>query len=323
MMMKEGTKMKVYTPDEVAQLFQISKHTVYELIKRGELQAFKIGNKMRIEQAELDRFKEQQKAPSGSAGSAGKQTETPSSNSVTFTNSLRIAGSHDLLLEQLIKYAATTENPVQIQPTYIGSLEGLMILYRGQCDVAAIHLLDPVSQEYNIPFIDRLFVHEKISVIRFALREQGFILSKGNPKGVYDLKDLVRQDVKFVNRQKGSGTRFLLDSLLAGQQINPLSISGYEIEEWNHLSAASHITRGNADVTFGIRAAAEYLGLDFIPMGKEQFDFVLKWTNENQVALTHFTEMLKSPALQQELSGTPGYDLQQLGKTIITHTSTH
>ncbi|MHC0038197.1 substrate-binding domain-containing protein [Pseudoneobacillus sp. C159] len=301
--------MKVYTPDEVAQLFQISKHTVYELIKRGELQAFKIGNKMRIEQVELDRFKEQQKAPSG--------RQSDGANGVSFTHSLRLAGSHDLLLEQLIKYASSRKTPLQIQPTFIGSLEGLMMLYRGQCDVAAVHLLDPSSQEYNVPFIHQLFVHEKITVIRFAAREQGFILAKGNPKRISGLKDLVGKDINFVNRQKGSGTRFLFDSLLAREQISPDSISGYDIEEWNHLSASSHITRGSADVTFGIKAAAEYLNLDFIPIGKEQFDFVLKWTNDNQEALTVFTNILTSQPLREELLGNQGYDLRQLGQTIL------
>lgn len=302
---------KVYTPDEVAQIFQISKHTVYELIKRGELKAFKISNKMRIEQSELDRFKAEQTAPT-----QRQHTSSPVTSGPSYTNSLRMAGSHDLLVEQLIKYAFRQPKPIQIHPTYIGSLEGLMMLYRGQCDIAAIHLLDPHSQGYNLPFIHQLFVHEKISLIRFAAREQGLIVAKGNPKKMNTITDLARKDVRFINRQKGSGTRFLFDSLLAQHEMSPTSIVGYEKEEWNHLSAASHISKGAADVTFGIQAAAEQLGLHFIPITKEQFDFVFKWTEENQDALTSFLDLLQQESLLKELNEQTGYDLYQLGKVI-------
>jgi putative molybdopterin biosynthesis protein len=302
---------KVYTPDEVAQIFQISKHTVYELIKRGELNAFKIGNKMRIEQLELERYKEKQKAPSH------RHTATVLVKEVGYPNPLKLAGSHDILVEQLVKLASLGGNAIPIQPTYIGSLEGLMMLYHGQCDIAAIHLLDPVSQEYNVPFINQLFVHEKISLIRFATRAQGLILPKGNPKKISRISDLARPDVKFVNRQKGSGTRFLFDSLLAMEKINPISITGYEMEEWNHLSAASYISRGAADVTFGIQAAANHLNLDFLPIAREQFDFVFKWTEENKETLSRFVELLQSDSLRDGLKDCPGYDLEQLGTTII------
>jgi putative molybdopterin biosynthesis protein len=299
---------KVYTPDEIAQIFQISKHTVYELIKRGELNAFKIGNKMRIEQSEVDRFKEAQKAP------AQRQSEATGGTKIDVIPQLRLAGSHDLLVEHLVKFISKHSMP--IQPTYIGSLEGLMMLYRGQCDIAAIHLLDPISHQYNIPFIQQLFIHEEISLIRFAAREQGLIIAKGNPKKITGLTDLARADVRLVNRQKGSGTRFLLDSLLAKYQINPASISGYELEEWNHLSAASHISRGAADVAFGIQAAASNLGLDFIPISREQFDLVCKQTSENSEALKKLIDLLNSEEILTELKDYSGYDLRELGKTI-------
>ena len=196
---------KAYTHDEVAQIFQISKHTVYELIKRGELQAFKIGNKMRIEHTEIERFKEHMKAP------ARKQPAEPTSAGSNINLPIRLSGSHDFLVEHFTKQAGQALH-MQIQPSFIGSLEGLMMLYRGQCDIAAIHLLDPASQEYNLPFIHQLFVYESILAVRLAEREQGFIVAKGNPKSILDFSDLTRKDIQFINRQKGSGTRFLLDS---------------------------------------------------------------------------------------------------------------
>ena len=300
---------KAYTPDEVAQIFQISKHTVYELIKRGELQAFKIGNKMRIEHAELERFKENTKAP------AKKTLSEPTGNPGNPAISVRLSGSHDFLVEHFAKQAAGALN-LQIQPSYIGSLEGLMMLYRGQCDIAAIHLLDPTSQEYNLPFIHQLFVYESILVLRLAARQQGFIVAKDNPKHIHEFPDLTRNDVQFVNRQKGSGTRFLLDSKLSSYGIDPSKISGYKNEEWNHLSAASYISRGIADVTFGIQSAASHLGLDFIPVAKEHFDLVFRFTEGNKLSLTRLIKYLQSKEFKDSLTDLEGYSIEDLGKVI-------
>jgi putative molybdopterin biosynthesis protein len=303
---------KAYTPDEVAQMFQISKNTVYELIKRGELQAFKVGNKMRIEESEIARYKESTKAPVKKA--IAEEPMAPSLNSP-----LRLAGSHDFLVEHLVKHAYATLNQ-PIQPTFIGSLEGLMMLYRAQTDIAAIHMLDPASKEYNLPFINRLFIYEPITVMRFASREQGFIVAKGNPKGISDFPDLVKKDIRFVNRQKGSGTRFLLDSKLSEHGIEPSAIIGYDREEWNHLATASYISRGMADVTFGIKSAASHLGLDFIPVAKEHFDLVFRFSDENRLSLTKLIDYLQSADFKDSLSDLEGYDIRDLG-TIIYPTN--
>lgn len=306
---------KAYTPDEVAKIFQISKHTVYELIKRGELQAFKVGNKMRIEYEELERYKESTKAPAKKA---------PAEPTMVVTNSaisIRLSGSHDFLVEHFTKQAARDLN-LQVQPSYIGSLEGLMMLYRGQCDIAAIHLLDPASQEYNLPFIHQLFVYEAILVLRLAAREQGFIVAKGNPKEVYDFSDLTRKDIQFINRQKGAGTRFLLDSKLSSYRIDPRDINGYGNEEWNHLSAASYISRGIVDVAFGIQSAASHLGLDFIPVARENFDLVFRITDENKQLLTELIHYLQSADFKNSLTELEGYDISELGKIIYQTTKT-
>ncbi len=300
---------KAYTPDEVAQLFQISKHTVYELIKRGELQAFKVGNKMRIEHGEIERYKESSKAPAKKI--QVEQPEAPASLPI------RLSGSHDFLVEHFVKQTSR-DLQLQIQPTYIGSLEGLMMLYRGQSDIAAMHLLDPASQEYNLPFIHQLFVYESILVLRFASREQGFIVAKGNPKKITGFNDLTRKDIQFVNRQKGAGTRFLFDSMLASYEINPAEITGYTNEEWNHLSTASYISRGMADVAFGIQSAASHLGLDFIPIAKEQFDLVFRFTEENKEKLNELIRYLQSDSFKNSLTDLEGYDVQELGKVIYT-----
>lgn len=294
---------KTYTPDEVAKMFKISKHTVYELIKRGELHAFKIGNKMRIEEKEIIRFKEGERSPSASDVSYQEEV-------------LRLAGSHDFLVEQLIKYISNQSSGITLQPTYIGSLEGLMMLYRGNCDIAAMHLLDPTTKEYNLPFIKQFFVHERITVMRLAAREQGLITAPGNPKNIMSFQDLTRKDVKFVNRQKGSGTRFLFDSLLADAHISPSDITDYSNEEWNHLSTATYISSGVADVTFGIRSAASKLGLNFIPIANEQFDLVFRWTSENEKALQHLIDIIQLTAFKEKVINMEGYDSSELGQII-------
>ncbi len=298
-----------YTPDEIAKMFKISKHTVYELIKRGELQAFKIGNKMRINPEEVERFKNNSQANQISNTNVVAQP--------SLSTTIRLTGSHDFLVEQLTKHVGK-QTYLQLQPTYIGSLEGLMMLYRGAADVAAVHLLDPNSKQYNIPFIKQLFVHEKISVIGLASREQGFIVAKGNPKGITTFGDLTRKDVSFVNRQKGSGTRFLLDAFLAQHEISPKEVKGYDNEEWNHLSTASHISRGSADVGFGIKSAADQLGLDFIPVTEEQFDLVFRWSPENEKELATLSELISSEEFKAQIAKIPGYKLKGLGEIKYT-----
>ncbi|WP_080844184.1 helix-turn-helix transcriptional regulator [Cytobacillus gottheilii] len=295
---------KIYTPDEVAAFLKISKHTVYELIKRGELAAFKVGKKMRIEERELNRL---------------KTGEMPVEANHSQSIQLRLAGSHDFLVESFVQYVSKEDFDISIQPSYIGSLEGLMELYKGRCDIAAVHLLDPVSKTYNLPFIQQLFVHEKITVMRLAAREQGLITAAGNPKNMKGFNDLVRNDLIFVNRQKGSGTRFLLDTILSEKKINPLVINGYEHEEWTHLSAASHISSGNADVTFGIKTAASRLNLHFIPAAVEQFDLIFKWTQQNEIALQHIIDLLQLTSFREYINALEGYDDSQFGR--ITYDS--
>lgn len=291
-------------------MFKISKHTVYELVKRGDLKAFKVGNKMRFHHEEIERFKGN-RAPwqtdFGGPEAASQKTEYV----------LHLADSHDFLVERLVKYVRKESAGVSIHPSYIGSLEGLMMLYRGSSDIAAIHLLDPISQEYNLPFIRQLFVHEHITVVRLASREQGFIVRSGNPKNISGFHDLTRKNITIINRQKGAGTRFLLDSFLAGSSINPEDINGYQSEEWNHLGAAAHVSRGAADVAFGIQYAACQLGLDFIPVTQEKFDLVFHKTSQNSAPLDHLLDLIHYTTFKDSVMELEGYDAGELGKIIF------
>lgn len=278
------------------------------MIKRGELQAFKVGNKMRIEEKELERYKKSFKTP------VKKELAAPS-GPPTDAQPIQLAGSHDFLVELFVKQASAVIHK-QIQPIFIGSLEGLMMLYRNQCDIAAIHLLDPATHEYNLPVIKRLFIYEPITIVRFAAREQGFIVAKGNPKKINHFSDLTRKDIQFVNRQKGSGTRFLLDYKLAEANIDPKKINGYETEEWSHLSTASYISRGAADVALGIRSAASHLGLDFLPIVKENFDLVFRFNDKNRKYLQSLIRYLQSSEFKSSITDLEGYDISDLGNIL-------
>lgn len=301
---------KTYTVEEVANLFKISKHTVYELIKRGEINAYKVGNKMRMDEQDVENFKKKRQTKEHNT------VPIPSNTPLPHERTIRLAGSHDFILEQLTNYINQRPNSLQIQPTVLGSLEGLMMLYRGIADVAAIHLLDPNTNEYNLPFVKQFFVAEKVTVVHLAERAQGLIVAKNNPKNIVKLTDLSKHDITFINRQRGSGTRFLFDTLLTKNNIKGKEIRGYEQEEWNHLAAASYVSRNAADVTFGIRAAADHLNLDFIPIAQEQFDLVFYWKAENEAILKDFYNHISSSDFQKCLSDAAGYNITKLGKIV-------
>ncbi|UCZ53501.1 helix-turn-helix transcriptional regulator [Bacillus shivajii] len=302
---------KIYTPEEIAQLLQISKHTVYELIKRKQLIAFKVGNKMRIEERELESFKNQQSTVNRDPLHSNEQS------------SLRLAGSHDLLLEKFCQDIHQNEqHPLRIQTSFIGSLEGCMALYRNECDVAAVHLFDRKSRTYNLPIIEQFFSSSPITVVHFTKRKQGFIVSRGNPKEITDWHSLAENNITFANRQKGSGTRQLLDFHLKEEQISPSSIVGYENEEWTHYMAATHILNGSADVTLGIEPVAHLLGLEFIPIVEESFDFIFKWTDENKDKLAQLQNTLQSNDESDVLHSISGYNTSDMGNTLYTNLST-
>lgn len=301
-----------YTPEEVAKILKISKYTVYELVKRGELKSYRIGKKMRIEPEDLEQFIHMKKQ----SGQSSISSDRPLPGLDVTNKVLTLSGSHDFLIEHLVQYLSKHSSGITLQANYIGSLEGLMMLHRGACDMAAVHLLDKSSGEYNIPFIERIFIQESIKVVRLASRNQGFIVAYGNPRNIKEWKDLTRSGIRFVNRQKGSGTRFLLDTHLQRSNISPDHINGYEVEEWNHFSSAACVARGSADVALGIKAAAQKMGLTFIPLAEERFDLIMKPISKNEKALEQFYELICSSPFKESIHELQGYDCHGIGEII-------
>ena len=186
-------------------------------------------------------------------------------------------GSHDLTLDLLADRLRQATPRRTLSSAHVGSLSGLLALQRGEAHLAGSHLLDEASGEYNTDYLRRLLTPHGVRVVLlgFVNRAQGLILPKGNPKGIRALEDLLRPDVAFVNRQRGAGTRVLLDYSLKQRGLNPRQISGYERQEYTHLAVAAAVKSGAADCGLGILAAARALELDFIPLFDERYDLVI------------------------------------------------
>src|SRR5439155_5992015 len=190
----------------------------------------------------------------------------------------------------------------------VGSLGGLIALQRGEAHLAGSHLLDEGTGEYNLSYVRRMLDGRAIVVMTLVYREQGLILPKGNPKRIGTLADLLRDDVLFVNRQKGAGTRVLLDYKLREMGAGPRQVKGYEREEFTHLAVAATVAGGAADVGLGILAAARALDLDFVPLLRERYDLVIPREFYESELLAALLEIIRGPDFRREVEALGGYD---------------
>jgi putative molybdopterin biosynthesis protein len=192
----------------------------------------------------------------------------------------------------------------------------LIALRRGEAHLAGSHLLDEQTGEYNVSYIKRYLPGIPVMLVNLVGRVQGLMLPPGNPKGIYSLEDLKRPDVSFVNRQRGSGTRVLLDYQLKGMGIAPEQVRGYQREEYNHLAVAAAVKGGSADTGLGILSAARALGLDFIPLLNEQYDLVIPRVHYESELLQPLLALLQDLDFQKEVADLGGYDTANSGSII-------
>jgi len=191
----------------------------------------------------------------------------------------------------------------------VGSTGGFMAIKRGEADIAGVHLLDERTGTYNIPFIEKFGLKDKAVLIRGYTREQGFIVAKGNPKGFQGFSDLLREDIRFINRNKGSGTRTLIDIKLRklarklglGFEELTSKIKGYDVEAKTHSAIASAVLHGRADVGLGIRTVAEMFKLNFIPVANENYDFLISVDSIGKESVQNFLSILKSEEFKEEV----------------------
>ena len=302
-----------YTPEEVAALLKISRFTVYEFIKRGELTAYHIGRKLRIEEADLDIFMKKAKGISQPASTSPQQiTNIPFSSQ----DGLIIYGQ-DAALDVLTRHLEKQMPHVRFLRSYNGSMDGLIALYRGTANLVTTHLWDGDTGEYNTPYVRRLLPGQRAIIINLVYRQEGFYVAPGNPKNINDWSDLVKPDIRLINREPGSGARVLLDEKFRQLNIDPRTILNYNREETSHLAIASSVARGEADVGVGIeKAAMQVQNIEFIPLQKERYDLVLLRRDLDKPHFQALLSILRSPAFRKEIDSMGGYDVSKMGDVM-------
>ncbi|AHF05848.1 substrate-binding domain-containing protein [Desulfitobacterium metallireducens] len=322
------------TVEEAAQLLKVSKYTIYELIKRGEIPAQRIGRQIRIDPDTLFNSlhrSDQNNNPTTKTfepenpdlnqvppTDQNSNSINPTSNfkSETPLNNLVFIGSHDPVVELFADFWKHASTPFELHLEFKGSMEGLMALYHNQAQISGIHLWDENTQEYNLPYIHYVIPGEPVTLINLVQRIQGFIIQPGNPWKLKSWEDLTQKGLRFVNRQKGSGTRLKLDSYLNKAKITPAEIQGYTQEVDTHMDIASCVANNQADVGIGVQSAAHRMGLDFIPLFHERYDLVLLPEKMPTEALQHILTILKSPAFHNAIERQVGYDTSLTGKIL-------
>ncbi|MCL2766636.1 MAG: molybdopterin biosynthesis protein, partial [Peptococcaceae bacterium] len=232
-------------------------------------------------------------------------------------NTTVIIGSHDITLDVLANYLRIKYPASSLSSAHVGSMGGLSAIMRGEAHCAGMHLLDEESGVYNVTYIKKLLPGRKIALMNLVYREQGLIVAPGNTKNIRGLEDLLNPGISYVNRQRGSGTRLLLDYELAKRGLDPEQIQGYEHEEFTHMAVAVAVKTGSADAGLGILAAARALGLDFIPIGEECYDLCIPEEFMETSHITRLMEIIKLENFKKEVINLGGYDLRDSGKVTL------
>ncbi len=236
----------------------------------------------------------------------------------TIAQTIVAIGSHDMTLDLLADQLQRRRPALRLSSAHVGSVSGLLALQRGEAHLAGSHLLDEESGEYNVRSVREMLVAQGIPcvLLGFVNRTQGLMAPRGNPQGVHDLEDLLREEVVFVNRQRGAGTRVLLDYQLKRRQIDPRRIQGYERQEYTHLAVAAAVASGAAGCGLGILAAARALDLDFIPLFDERYDLVIPERFYAAELLQPLLALIRDPTFAQSVEALGGYGTEQMGQIL-------
>lgn len=229
-------------------------------------------------------------------------------------NTLVSIGSHDMIIDVMNDMMAERFPGMNLSGTHVGSMAGLMALSRGETVIAPTHLLDEETGEYNISYVEKIFPGEEMALIKGVDRIQGIMVKKGNPLGIKGVEDLTR--VRYVNRQRGAGTRVLLDYKLKQAGITPDMIEGYDKEAATHMAIAALVASEEIDAGMGIKPAADAMGLDFIEVGTEEYDFAIKAENLKLPQVQAFRHILESKEFHEKLAEMGGYGWHQAGRIV-------
>ncbi len=299
-------KKDMLTTKEVAEYLSINEKQVYRLIKQKKIPATRITGKWLFPKELIDEW----------ILASAKQNTAVSPKPSISGNQLVVAGSNDIALELLTKNVTIQYPDYTISISNLGSLGGLIALQNGNCHVAASHLLDVETGDYNSSFVKKHFPDLSISILNLAHREQGLIVREGNPLKIKTLGHLANKKVRFINRQEGSGTRVLLDYGFKEIGIDPADVSGYSKVAYTHMEVALEVFSGSADVGLGILAAAKLLNLDFIPFTTERFDLIIPNDRYEAKPIKALREVLSSDEFKLRITQMGGYETRDTGRIM-------
>ena len=304
---------KSLSTQEVADILHVSKSTIYDLIRRGEIHSYKIGRKVRFTQDDVDAY---------IARSRHEHSTRPVRNLDTHSTLLTpdpderpelIISGQDVVLDILANYLQI--EGVNAARTYLNSFEGLLALYQDKIHVAACHLFD--GFDYNTSFVRSLMPGVPAVLVNVSYRTQGFYVQKGNPRKIKGWSDLGREDISVLNRRVGSSARILMDTQLKRLGIPASRVSGYDKIMRSHLTMAAAIAAGEADLAIGTeRISRQIENLEFLPLLEERFDFVIKKEMMETEAVQKLIKVLNMPEFRQEIARFSGNDYRDLGKVI-------
>lgn len=307
------------TVEDVAGLLNISKSGVYALTKSEGIGYYKVGRKIRFTEAQVRDYM-------GRSARKAREPERPGSVALDekryFDLSLSrpesggfIICGQDLILDILSNFLRL--HGITALRAYIGSYDSLVSLYHDRVSVATAHLWDSSTDDYNIPHVRALLPGIRCTIANITYRTQGFYVARGNPKGILSWSDLARDDIRIINRERGAGSRVLLDENLKLLGLYGSRIAGYEDENQSHLAVASAVGRGDADVAVGTEKIARQVdNIDFVPMKRERYDLVIKTEHIDRPEIRAMFDILRSEKFQNEFKSIGGYDISDIGRIM-------
>ena len=299
---------------EVADILHVSKSTIYDLIRKGEIHSYKIGRKVRFTQDDVDAYIARSRHEHSTAPVQRVDTHSTLLTPEPQKEPELILSGQDVLLDILASYLH--QENVNAGRTYLSSFEGLLALYQGKVQAAACHLFD--GKECNASFVRSLMPGVPALLVNLSYRTQGFYVRKGNPKNIRGWQDLRRGDISILNRRVGSSARILLDVQLKKLGIPAAGIRGYGRIMSSHLTVAAAIAAGDADLAVGTeRISRQIENMDFIPLLEERFDLVIKKEHLNTVPVQKLLEVLNTPVFRREVAHFSGNDYRDLGRIIM------
>lgn len=241
---------------------------------------------------------------------------TDAHKDISLDNGFCFLGSHDLSVELLAEFLNHSSSSFSLNTVFKGSMQGLIALYNRGAQITGVHLWDEKLQEYNLPFAEHLLLTETYTIINLVQRLQGWIVPAGNPNNLSSWDDITKKGLRFVNRQRGSGTRLRLDQYLFRNEIPTRQIQGYEKEEKTHWGVGLKIANGEADFGIGIQYAAQRMGLDFVPLFKERYDLIILQETIAKPEWQQIQAVINSTAFKRAVEQHVGYDTSLTGKII-------